>query len=349
MTRQTWTAALSAVLFVVLAAVIALVPVPYVTWAPGSTYDLLSNAGQQDAIEITGIPTYPTEGELRMTTISVTASDSRLSLPEVLISYWMPARAVLPRDAVYRAGASPTEVTSQESQLMTQSQTSAVVAALRAANVKVTELPMVASVQTSGPSVGLLEPGDLITAVDNAEVSTRAEVAQAIRGRHVGQKAVFTVIRNRETLQQTVTTRATPSAPNDPVVGIGISTGYLYEPKVSFKVDPDVGGSSAGLMFALAIFDRTTPGNLVDGRIVGGTGTMAADGQVGTVGGVEEKLAAAARDQATIFLLPKSNCSNVHTVPKGVRLVAVDTLSEAIAALRALSDPSTAASARGCS
>lgn len=348
MTRQTWTAALSAVLFVVLAAVIALAPVPYVTWAPGGTYDLLGTVDGQDAIKISGAKTFATNGEMLMTTISVTAPDSSLSLPEVLISYWMPAREVLPRSAVYRVGASAVDVDDQETQLMAQSQDTAVVAALRAADIEVEELPMVTTVVTSGPAADILHPGDLIYAVDNVRVTTNAEVSQAVKNRHVGQKVMFTIIRNRVTIHEAVTTRATSAAPNDPMVGIEVSTGYRYDPEISFAVDPAVGGSSAGLMFALSIYDRLTPGELTEGRIVAGTGTMAADGTVGGIGGVEEKLAAAARDGATVFLLPKSNCVNVRSVPDGIRLVAVTSLGDAVGDLVALDDPKTAAGVVGC-
>lgn len=349
MTRQTWTAAVSALLFVVLAAVIALVPVPYVTWAPGSTYNLLGSVDGKDAISISGIQTYPTTGELRMTTISVTAPDANLSLPEVLISYWMPDRVVLPRTAVYRQGASVTDVDNQATQQMSDSQTYAVVAALRAAQVPVTELPMVNSVQKAGPSAGALQPGDLIQAVDGVAVTTQDQAAAAIRNRHVGQRVTLTIIRAGQTQEQTVTTRASDASPDTPMIGIDISTGYLYGPKVSFAVDPSVGGSSAGMMFALATYDRITKGNMVAGEVVAGTGTVDADGKVGPIGGVAEKMAAAQRDHATIFVLPKSNCVNVGTAPAGLRLIAVSTLNEAIGSLQALTNPGSAAVIPGCS
>jgi Lon-like protease len=350
MTRQTWTAAVSALLFVVLAAVIALVPVPYVTWAPGTTYNLLGKVDDKDAISISGATVYPTTGELRMTTISVTAPASSLTLPEVLISYFMPDRAVLPRVAVYRPGTSATDVNREESALMTQSQTSAVVAALRAANVEVTELPMVYSVQNAGAAAGILEPGDLISAVDGTPVSTASDVIKAVKDRHVGQKVLFSIIRDRVLMQRSVTTTASTTTPDTPAVGIDINIGYAYAPKVSFAVDPNVGGSSAGLMFALAIYDQLTPGNLVaDGQVVGGTGTVTAGGTVGPIGGVAEKLAAASRDKATVFLLPQQDCADVNSVPAGMRLVPVSDLKGALAALEMLSDPAQAANVAGCS
>jgi Lon-like protease len=348
MTRQTWTAALSALLFVVLAAVIALVPVPYVTWAPGATYNLLGKVGDSPAISITGAQSYPTSGELLMTTISVTAPDSTLSLPEILISYFMPAREVLPRQSVYRTGASASEITSKDSQLMVDSQDSAVVAALRQADIEVTELPVVSAVQTSGAAAGILKPGDLIVAVDDVPVTDPGEVKAAVKSHNVGQEVSFTVKRDGATTRQTVTTRATSQAPDVPVVGIEVAIGYEYEPKVTFAVDPEVGGSSAGLMFSLAIYDQLQPTSITGGQIVAGTGTMSVDGTVGPIGGVEEKLAAASRDKATIFLLPKGDCSKLGAAPAGVRLVPVTTLGDAVSKLAALQDPTTAASVQGC-
>lgn len=349
MSRQTWTAALSALLFVILATVIALVPVPYVTWSPGNTYNLLGDVNGQEAISIRGAQTYPSDGQLLMATIEVTAPDSSLTLPEALISYWMPTRQVLPRTAIYRRGTTPNEVDSEESTLMTNSQTAAVVAAMRAADLPVSELPMVQSVQTSGPAAGLLQAGDLISAVDNVAVTDRASVLQEVQNRHVGQKVTFTIIRNQQTRQVTVTTRANLKTPDYPAVGIEISTGYVYTPVVTYAVDPEVGGSSGGLMFALTIYDKLTPGDLTKGRTIAGTGTMSADGKVGVIGGVAEKLAAASKAGATVFLLPKDNCQNVTSVPSGLRLVAVDNLDGAIGDLNALNDPKTAAGVPGCS
>jgi PDZ domain-containing protein len=347
-TRQTWTATVSAVLFVLLAAVIALVPVPYVTQSPGSTYDLLGKIADKDAISITGADTYPTTGELRMTTVSVTAPAATLSLPEVLISYWITSRAVLPRDVVYQPGDSIDEVDSEASQLMVASQQTATVAGLRAAGIEVQKLPMVTAVQQSGPSAGILEPGDLITAVDGEPVKVLDDVATAIAHRHVGMKVFFTVLRDGKVSKQQVTTRSAAARPDDPAVGVTLDIGYRYDPQITFGIDDAVGGSSAGLMFALAIYDRLTTADLTTGRVIAGTGTVTADGVVGPIGGVQEKIAAASRDQATVFLLPKDNCDGVREVPAGLRLVTVGTVSEAIAALHSLNDAATANGVPGC-
>jgi PDZ domain-containing protein len=348
-TKQTWTAAVSALLFVVLAAVIALVPVPYVTWSPGTTFDLLAPQPQGgDTITITGADTYPTTGQLRMTTVSVTSPGSTLSLPEVLFSYWLPSREVLPRNAIYRPGEGTTQITDEESQLMDDSQSSAVVAALRQSGVEVTQWPMVTTVSASGPSADVLKPGDLIEAVDNKATTTKEAVQELISGHHVGDPVLFTVRRGGVKLRPTVITRATVNNPKKPIVGIGLSTGYSYTPSVTFAIDPAIGGSSAGLMFALAIRDKLSSVDLVADRVIAGSGTMDSDGNVGAVGGVQEKLAAAARDQATVFLVPVGNCTDIDEIPPGVRVVGVDSLAGATKALEDLADPAKAASVPGC-
>lgn len=348
MTKQTWTAAVSALLFVVLAAVIAMVPVPYITWAPGDTHDLLGETLGEPAVEITGVPTYPATGRMLLTTVSVTTVDSRLSLPEVLFSYWLPSRDALPRDSVYPPGVPAVDVDQNQSRLMATAQSHAVVAALRAARVPVVEMPMVTSVANAGPANGRLVPGDLIKAVDNERVASVQAVRDAVTARHVGEPVLFTLIRDGVETRETVTTVASPNQPDVPVVGINLGVGYRYAPEVSFGIDPAVGGSSAGLMLALAVYEKVTTSDVTAGRVVAGTGEVDADGRVGPIGGAQQKLAGAARDGAEVFLLPRDNCADVTDPPAQVRLVTVNTLGEALAGLAALVDPARADEVVGC-
>ncbi|MCX4990609.1 MULTISPECIES: S16 family serine protease [unclassified Streptomyces] len=119
--------------------------------------------------------------------------------------------------------------------------------------------------------------------------------------------------------------------------------GYLHEKgdvKVTLKL-ADVGGPSAGLLFSLGIVDKLdgdgSGGDLTGGRVVAGTGTIDADGKVGAVGGVALKTQAARRDGATVFLVPKAECSDAKSeLPKGLRLIPVTTLQGAVNALVAL-------------
>ncbi|MFF7972835.1 S16 family serine protease [Streptomyces sp. NPDC007905] len=110
--------------------------------------------------------------------------------------------------------------------------------------------------------------------------------------------------------------------------------------KVKLKL-ADVGGPSAGLLFTLGIIDKLdgdgSGGDLTGGHTVAGTGTIDADGKVGAVGGVALKTQAARRDGATVFLVPKAECSDAKAeLPKGLRLVPVTTLTGAVGSLAAL-------------
>ncbi|MBT2480979.1 PDZ domain-containing protein [Streptomyces sp. ISL-94] len=123
-----------------------------------------------------------------------------------------------------------------------------------------------------------------------------------------------------------------------------VALGYLHKDPKDVKVElnlADVGGPSAGLLFSLGIVDKLdgdgSGGDLTGGRTIAGTGTISADGEVGAVGGVALKTQAARRDGATVFLVPKAECSDARSeLPEGLRLVPVTSLTDAVNALRAL-------------
>ncbi len=348
MTKQTWTAAVSALLFVALAAVVSLTPVPYVSWSAGSTVNLFEPVDGQARVDVQGAVTHPTTGQLRLTTVSVTRADSQLTLPEALLSYWLSAREVLPRDVVYPAGVSVDEIRAREVQMMDNSQSSAVAAALRAAGQKVVEYPMVIGVSNGSPADGNLRPGDFILKIDNRTVGSVADVRAAINKHNVGDPILFTILRDRQQLSPTVRSVGSNANASQPVVGINLAVGYSYAPEVTFRISPDIGGPSAGLIFALAVYDLISPDDLIAGRSVAGTGTITGDGVVGGIGGIQEKIAGAEAAGASIFLVPTANCPDVRGLNTPVRLVRVGTLSEAIATLEDLKDPARAARVQGC-
>ncbi|MFT4294806.1 MAG: PDZ domain-containing protein [Micropruina sp.] len=349
MTKQTWTAAVSALLFVALAAVVSLTPVPFVSWSPGTTVDLFEPVDGQPRVDIQGVATHPGTGQLRLTTVSVTRADSQLTLPEALLSYWLSAREVLPREAVYPPGVSVDEIRAREVQMMDTSQSAAVAAGLRAAGEKVVEYPMVTGVSNGSPADGKLRPGDFILRINDKPVKTTRAVGAEISKSAVGDPILFTLLRDRAETRETVITVSANANPAQPVVGINLGIGYSYVPRVNFRINPDIGGPSAGLIFALAVYDLVSPDDLIAGRSVAGTGTIDGDGAVHGIGGIQEKIAGAEAAGVTVFLVPADNCPDVVGLSTPVRLVRVSTLSEAIAALEDLKDPARAAKVVGCS
>lgn len=348
MTRQTWTAFVAAAFFVGLAVLLAVVPVPFVSWNPGSTRDTLGNAGNEPIIKVEGITTYPTTGQLDMTVVSVTPAGGRLSLPEALLAYWLPYRDALPRDSVYLPGKSADEVEREDADMMETAQDDAVVAALRADGQPVTEMPAIYSVTVGGAAHNKLLPGDLVVSVDGVATPTTASVSEQIRAHAVGQKVGFVVIRRKQEAQVEITTSESTTQPDVAVVGITLGAGYRYQPTISFDFGRRVGGPSAGLVFALSIYDKITDGALLAGRHVAGTGTITPDGQVGSIGGIQEKIGGAEKAGATVFLVPADNCEDLAGLETDMTLVKVQTLADGIAALQALPDPAAAAAVPRC-
>ena len=124
-----------------------------------------------------------------------------------------------------------------------------------------------------------------------------------------------------------------------PVVGITLREGFRYGPRISFELGQRIGGPSAGLVFALAIYDKITPGELLGGRHVAGTGSINPAGDVGGIGAIQEKIAGAEDAGATVFLVPAPNCADLDGVRTDMTLVKVGTLRDAIAALETLQQP----------
>lgn len=94
------------------------------------------------------------------------------------------------------------------------------------------------------------------------------------------------------------------------------------------------GGPSGGFIFALGIVELLTEENILGKNHIAGTGTISATGIIGPIGGIAEKIIAADRAGATIFMSPISNCKELTRIPKGMRVIAVTDLTDAIAQLR---------------
>jgi Lon-like protease len=332
-TRRTATLVTSIVFLVAGLAVISLLSVPFVSFSPGPTENTLGKAGGKPVIEITGHQTYPTTGQLDLTTVSVTSPDRRLTLPQAMRTWLDPRRDLLPRDIVYPPSKSADEVQQENNAEMTGSQDSAVAAALQQAGVPVR--PKVSEVNKGSPAEGKLEAGDVIVSVDGVTPTQVPMVGELVRKHKVGQPVRFVILRSEKEQTVMVTTKASTGDPSRPMVGISI--GVDSPVKVTVQLGRDIGGPSAGLAFALAIYDKLTPGPLLSGKHVASTGTIDATGEVGAIGGIQQKIAGARSSGATVFLVPAPNCAAaLDAGVSGIRLVRVATMHDAIAALTAL-------------
>ncbi|MFB2556620.1 YlbL family protein [Herbiconiux liangxiaofengii] len=350
--RTGWTLLLIAL---VLGLVMSFLPAPYVIEEPGPVFDTLGTQQQQDGgdeplISIEGADTYPTAGTLDMLTVSVRGTrEQRPSWAEIVSAWFDSSKAVIPIDQVYPPTVTTEQRDEQNAALMVDSQQEAVAAALTNLGIAYTSAVSVAALDPDGPAAGLLVAGDVILAVDKTPVPDVDTLRAALAESGADVPVTLTVRHSDGTeseVQVTPTISEQTGAP-----ALGISAGYQFDFPfdVEIKLD-DVGGPSAGMMFALGIIDKLTPGELNGGQNVAGTGTIDAAGEVGPIGGIRQKMVGARDAGATYFLAPASNCDEVvGHVPDGIQVFSVSTLDDSLAALKVISAGGDTSSLPTCS
>ena len=315
--------------------VAAVVSVPYVALTPGPTLNTLGKPNGKDLIQIRGRATYPTTGNLNLVTISYSGGPGTdFNIFSALRAWLTPNDAVVPASEIFGSGQTQQQVIKQDTQQMLGSQQDATAAALCYLNIAYTTTDPITTVVKGTPAYGVLHPGDQITAVDGTPVGCHHDVVTMIKDRAPGAPVDLTVSHNGAVRTVRLTTE---NVKNKPVVGIQLGP-PTYKFPFSVKINlADVGGPSAGLMFALGIVDKLTPGNLTGGRFIAGTGEIQPGGAIAPIGGIQQKMAGAKAAGATIFLSPADNCANTAgAVPSGLRVVRVSSLAGAISDLQAI-------------
>jgi PDZ domain-containing protein len=339
MSRRAATLIFASVLILVLGMVGAFLPVPYVALRPGPTTDTLGRLGKTPLIQITGARTYPSTGHLNFVTVAYQGGPgNRIDLFTALRGWLDPDVAIVPEEAIFPKNVSTKKVEQENTEEMATSQEAATAAALHELKMPTTTTVVVDSVQPGTPAAVKLRPGDEIVAIDGKKIKQVPEVSALISGHKAGETVKFTIRRGGKETPVDVTTIASTdkTAAGKPVVGVVLREKFQFPVTVKISVG-DVGGPSAGLMFSLGIYDKLTPQELTGGKFIAGTGTITPEGQVGPIGGIQQKMVAARGAGATIFLTPTQNCGDaVASAPKGLRLVRVDTMHGALQALSAL-------------
>lgn len=341
------------VLFALLCAGV-FIKVPYSEMSPGPTVNTLGDSHGAPVLNIAGRKTYPTSGHLNMTTVRVTGADYDMSLVEAVYGWLAGDNIVVPHENLYPNGKTEAESTQENAEEFSQSQQSAKVAALKQLGIPVTARVIVSTVVKASPSEGKLHAGDVIKSVDGAAVTAPEDVAKLVTKHKPGEPVEFTIVPAKEAAEAAkagnenpATTKVTITAgkaegDGHAIVGIRAGTDHTFPFTIDIKL-ADVGGPSAGLMFALGIVDKLTPEDLTGGKFVAGTGTITDEGKVGPIGGIQMKTIGARQAGAEYFLTPAENCASAAShVPDGLTLVKVSTIGDATKALEKISKGDTA-------
>jgi PDZ domain-containing protein len=339
MSRRATTLAVACVLVLVLAVAGTRLPVPYVALMPGPTSNTLgTNDKGEPLIKIEGRRTYPDQGNLNFTTVTYRGGPgNRLDLFTALQGWLDDDVAIVPEETLFPDNESQEQVDKENTQQMQASQQSAEAAALNQLGIAFSTKVSVDSVQKGLPADGRLRPGDQITAVNGAPAARLDDVTGRMAKLKAGDQVTVAYLRAGKAERTVLTTVASPDSGSDrPVMGVVLRDEYVFPFKINISVG-DVGGPSAGLMFSLAIVDKLTSGPLAGRTFIAGTGTITAEGEVGPIGGIQQKMVAARRAGATVFLTPAGNCADAAKArPDGLRLIRADTLKNTVAAIDAI-------------
>lgn len=297
---------------------------PYYSLGPGPARDV------EPLIQVQGHERYPSEGEFVLTSVVF----KRLTAFGLIGAWLDPDRVVLSRHDVYPPGQTVEEERARAISQMDQSKLDAAYVALEA----VTDYPrdrgegvLVEGVVTDCAADGELYPGDLIRSIDGAPVNSVREASRAIGAAPSGTRLIFDVTVDGE--PETIRLLREPcGGDKEPLVGVSLINAFPFEISIS---SAGIGGPSAGLMWALGLYDLLTPGDLAEGRTIAGTGEIGIDGTVYPIGGIEEKLVAAAHAGAEVFLVPRDNAKAARAAgDQGMELVEIATFDDALAYLQ---------------
>jgi Lon-like protease len=339
----------------VLVLILALLPAPYVIEQPGPVFNTLGHnqpvgsrpsSSSEPLISIPDKTTFPTAGALDLLTVSVVGNPQQLpSWLEVASAWFSPSKAVSPVQELFPAGLTNEENNKENQTLMVNSQQDAIAAALNELGYSFPQLVKVMQVIKGTPAYGVMKTGDEIVTVNGKSVPGIASLRTALQTSGAGKPAELGIIRDGNPLTVSITPESSHGAV---VLGVGVGMDYTFPFTVKIQLN-DVGGPSAGQMFALGIIDKLSPGKLNGGERVAGTGTIDNEGNIGAIGGIRQKMYGARAAGARWFLAPASNCNEVTGhIPSGLKVFSVKTLDDSLAVLRAISSGGSTSSLPTC-
>lgn len=314
----------------------SLLPSGFVIRQPGPVVNTLGSVQDAEGNDVplisvpSDIPTYETDGTLSLTTVQVVGNrESTPSWFQLAAAWFDPSKAVMDLDVVFPEDQTTEERQEEDAVMMISSQQTATAAALRELGYEVPMHVVVSSVTEDGAANGLIQPDDIVHTIDGQPVSDVLQMRERIAAGG-GADVVLNITRGDETMDVTVTPRE-GEVEGEKMWLIGVSAGATFNFPIDITIQlENIGGPSAGMMFALGIIDTMTEGEMNGGKPIAGTGTMDPAGNVGPIGGIQQKLFGAKDAGAEYFLAPADNCPEViGHIPADLDVVKVSTLEEA--------------------
>ena len=328
-TRTARTLSVAGAIVAVLVLAMLLIPVPYVVLGPTvPTNTLGADPGSGGPVcSVQGATNPNPQGDLALTTVGI--MQNKPSLAQALTRWLLhDHEAIVPRSVLYPPGKSQQQSDQEDRQQMSDSRA----AAVQAAELELdTNDVLVGGFTNGSKAAGVLKLGDRIRSVDGRAVANVLDLHDVLTHVTPGTTVTLGVQRGTAMVDERVTTTSiTENGKTRTLLGF-----VLPHVQASFNL-ANVSGPSAGMMFALCIIDKLTPDNLAAGLKVAGTGDIAPNGDVGPIGGIQQKLYGAGAHGYQYFFVPTDNCDEAKGAHiSGMRLIRVPRSTPTVTSLHA--------------
>jgi Lon-like protease len=299
------------------------VKLPYFALGPGPAKDV------EPLIRVHGHPTYESGGHLILTSVSL----ARVSVFQAIGTWLDPVRSLVPESVFVSPGETQEQAHQRSISEMDQSKIDATWVVLHQLAGYPKEHGVGALVESTVPTCPAddhLFPGDVITQIDGHPIANRIQASHAIEAAGPGERLDFQVNVDGQ-IEHASFTREPCGSNGERLVGVSLLDAFPVDVRIE---SGEIGGPSAGLMWALGLYELLTPSDLTRGRTIAGTGTIDGAGRVGPIGGITDKVIAAREAGASIFLAPVRNMAELDGVDTGdMQVIPVRTFDQALRAL----------------
>lgn len=315
-------------------------PLPFYIYKPGHADAL----GEMVTVE----NGFVSKGDIHL----VTVSSGKATPIQYILAKVLPHQEIISPEEARPEGITDDEYMHMQLQFMESSQESSIVVAYEAANEEITVTPngvFVVGVVEGMPAKGKLKIGDHIKSVDGHPITVAEDLIEYVEKKAPAETIVLDIVRDDEPMS--ITIELAPFEGNEEKVGVGIQLVTDQSVEVDREVNfasGNIGGPSAGLMFALEIYDQLTEEDLTKGLRIAGTGEIDFNGNVKRIGGIDKKVVAADREGCDIFFAPNEDGrigSNYEEARKkaeeidtDMKVVPVDTFDDALNYLQNISE-----------
>jgi len=188
----------------------------------------------------------------------------------------------------------------------------------------------IVKVLKEGSAINILKEDDIIIEIDGKKVELANDAVNLIRKHEIGDIVNIKIKRNKDIKNLELKTVEIENNPGKASLGIYITSKNIdfdFPRKVSFHTE-NVIGPSAGGMFTLEIYNQLTSYDISRGKKIAGTGTISMNGNIGRIDGVLQKVIAAERAGAELFIIPEENMEDIKDYNTNITLLSVKNIDD---------------------